>query len=211
MKRAAAYVLSVILRLLHPVMPFVTEELWDRLGYGAPYSLIRAPWPVPFAVPESVHATVEIRWPMRFIQEVRAIRATYRVPPSARVPVVIGPGLPGSFERGQQWFDEISRLARVRELRPFDGNVPADSAHGSIEGANIYVLLGGLIDLDAERGRLENERAKVSREAQALHRKLENANFVARADPDVVQETRERLAAAEAEVVRLQAALDRIG
>ena len=80
----AGHVLGVLLRLLHPAIPFVTEELWDRFGYGAPCSLIRAPWPEPMPVADAVQARAELDWLTRFIGEVRAVRNEMNVPPARR-------------------------------------------------------------------------------------------------------------------------------
>jgi valyl-tRNA synthetase len=209
-KRTAAHVLGVILRLLHPAMPFVTEELWDRLGYGAPCSLIRAAWPVPFEVPEAAEARAELGWVTRLIGEVRAVRAEMNVPPSQRAPVLLKDAAPESIARGRRWQEAIARLARAAEFAPLTGDIPRGSAQAVLDEATIVLPLSGLIDLDAERVRLEKERARILRDCDALDRKLGNAAFTARADPAVVEETRERLAAAQADAARLGAALARI-
>jgi valyl-tRNA synthetase len=210
-KQAAAHVLGLILRLLHPAMPFVTEELWDRLGYGAPFSLIRAPWPAPFDVPDAAAARAELDWVVRLISEVRTVRAEMNVPPSTRAPVLLKDAAPASIERGRRWWEAIARLARAEEFGALTGEVPAGSAQAVLEEATIVLPLAGLIDLAAERARLQKERAKTQKEADGLARKLANPDFVARADPEVVEETRERLESAKAEVARLDAALARIG
>jgi valyl-tRNA synthetase len=210
-KQAAAHVLGLILRLLHPAMPFVTEELWDRLGYGAPFSLIRAPWPAPFDVPDAAAARAELDWVVRLISEVRTVRAEMNVPPSTRAPVLLKDAAPASIERGRRWWEAIARLARAEEFGALTGEVPAGSAQAVLEEATIVLPLAGLIDLAAERARLQKERAKTQKEADGLVRKLANPDFVARADPEVVEETRERLESAKAEVARLDAALARIG
>ncbi len=210
-KQAAAHVLGLILRVLHPAMPFVTEELWDRLGYGAPCSLIRAAWPTPFVVPDAAPARSELDWVVRLIGEVRTVRAEMNVPPSLRAPVLLKDAAPDSIARGRRWEEAIARLARADTFGPLPGDVPQGSAQAVLDEATIVLPLAGLIDLAAERARLEKEAAKAWREAETLERKLANVDFVARADPEVVAETRDRLESARAEVARLQAALARIG
>ncbi len=210
-KRTAAHVLGLLLRLLHPVMPFVTEELWDHLGYGAPCSLIRAPWPATFEVPGADAARAELDWVVRLVGEVRTVRAEMNVPPSLRAPVLLKDAAPESIARGGRWLEAIGRLARASDFAPLAGEVPAGSAQAVLDEATIVLPLAGLIDLVAERARLEKERAKAQKEAEQVARKLDNADFVARAAPEVVEETRERLESARAEVARLEAALARIG
>jgi valyl-tRNA synthetase len=210
-KRTAAHVLGLILRLLHPAMPFVTEELWDYFGYGAPYTLIRAPWPAPFAVPDAEGARRELDWVVRLIGSVRTVRAEMNVPPSLPAPIFLQDAAPESVARGRRWMEAIGRLARASDFSALDGEVPQGCAQAVLDEATIVLPLAGLIDLDAERARLERDRARAAGEAAALERKLENPGFLARAAPEVVEETRARRDSALSEVARLQAALARIG
>ncbi len=203
--------LGILLRLLHPAMPFVTEELWDRFGYGAPCSLIRAPWPVPAAMADAADARAELEWVVRLISEVRTMRAEMNVPPGTRAPILLRDAAPETLARAARWEEAIGRLARAETVRALEGPLPRDAAQAVLEEATIVVPLAGLIDLDAERTRLGRERAKAEAEAKKMAAKLANADFIARAPEDVVAENRERLAAAEAEAARLGAALARIG
>ncbi len=210
-RATAAHVLGIILRLLHPAMPFVTEELWDRFGYGAPCSLIRAPWPVAAAMADAADARAELDWVVRLISEVRTMRAEMNVPPGTRAPILLRDAAPATLARAARWGEAIGRLARAETVRALEGPLPRDAAQAVLEEATIVVPLAGLIDLDAERTRLGRERAKAETEAKKMAAKLANADFIARAPEDVVAENRERLAAAEAEAARLGAALARIG
>jgi valyl-tRNA synthetase len=207
----AAYVLGVILRLLHPSMPFVTEELWDRFGYGAQYSLIRAPWPAPVAVTDGATARAELDWVVRLITEVRAVRAEMNVPPSTPTPILLRDAAPDTLERASRWIDAIRRLARASELKLLTGEMPKGSAQAVLDEATVILPLAEVIDLGTERTRLAKERDKAVGEAKKFAQKLENVDFVRRAPEDVVEENRERLATAQAEIARLEAALRRIG
>lgn len=209
-RRTAGYVLGVVLRLLHPVMPFVTEELWGRFGYGVENSLIRAPWPEPFAVPGAAEARAELDWVVRLITEVRTARAEMNVPPSVKAPLLLKDARPESLARARAWFEAIARLARASSLEPLEGPVPRGSVQAVVDEATVAVPLAGLIDLGAERARLEKERAKAAAEAEKVARKLENPEFVSRAKAEVVEENRERLAAAQSAIARFAAALARI-
>ena len=207
----AGHVLGVLLRLLHPAIPFVTEELWDRFGYGAPCSLIRAPWPEPMPVADAVQARAELDWLTRFIGEVRAVRNEMNVPPGTPTPVLLRDASPETLARAARWSDAIRRLARAASVAPLAGEMPKGSAQAVVDEATVILPLADVIDLAAERARLVKERDKAAGEAEKVAKKLANEDFVRRAPEDVVAENRSRLAAAEAEVARLAAALRRIG
>ena len=210
-RATAAYVLGVVLRLLHPAMPFVTEELWDQFGYGAPCSLIRAPWPVAVLVADGAAARTELDWVVRLIGEVRGVRAEMNVPPSARAPILLRDAAPETLARAGRWMEAIRRLARASEVTALAGEMPRGSAQAVLDEATVVLPLTEVIDLGAERARLAKELDKAAGEARKVAQKLGNAEFVRRAPEEVVEENRERLATAEAEVARLEAALARIG
>jgi valyl-tRNA synthetase len=207
----AAYVLGIVLRLLHPAMPFVTEELWDRFGYGAAYSLIRAPWPTPVAVTDGAAARHELDWVVRLISEVRAVRSEMNVPPGTPAPILFRDAAPETLARAARWFDAIKRLARASALQPLVGEMPKGSAQAVLDEATVILPLAEVIDLEVERVRLAKERDKAAGEARKIAQKLANVDFVRRAPEEVVEENRERLATAQAEMARLEAALARIG
>ncbi|MGH7121560.1 MAG: valine--tRNA ligase [Acetobacteraceae bacterium] len=206
----AQYVLGTLLRLLHPAIPFVSEELWDQLGYGAAGSLIRTAWPAPCAVWEAEAAARELDWVVRLISEIRAVRSEMNVAPSILVPILLKDALPATLARAGRWQEAIGRLARVAEIRALDGEMPRGVAQATVAEATVILPLAEIVDLAAERARLDRERGKVGREAARLKQKLADAAFVNRAPEEVVEESRERLSAAEAELARLEAALRRI-
>jgi len=211
-KGAAQHVLGTILRLLHPVMPYITEELWDRFGYGAEFSLIRAAWPEPVAVPGAEQARAELDWLVSLISTVRGVRSEMNVPPSVTVPLLLQGASPETLARGERWIEAIRRLGRATEFRALsEGEDPKGVAQAVVGEATVLLPLADAIDLPAERARLAKERDKARAEGAKVAQKLANADFVARAKPEVVEENRERLAAFEAEVARLEAALARIG
>jgi valyl-tRNA synthetase len=207
---AASHAFGTILRLLHPVMPFMTEELWHRLGYGGEGSLIRAPWPGQIAVPGAEAARAELDWVVKLIGEVRGARAEMNVPPSVTVPLLVQGARPETLARAEAWIEAIRRLGRATEIRALDGAAPPGVAQVVVEEATVMLPLADVIDLGAERARLQRARAKAEGEARKVEAKLANADFVARAAEEVVDENRERLSAARAEMARLDAALARI-
>jgi valyl-tRNA synthetase len=207
---AGAFVFGVMLRLLHPAMPFVTEELWDKLGYGEEGSLIRARWPEAFAVTDAARAADELDWVVRLISEVRTVRAEMHVPPSLKVPLLLKDASAEALACGERWFEAIARLARAESLAPLVGEVPSGSAQVMAGEATVIIPLAGVIDLAMEQARLEKELKHAEAEAARLAGKLGNAEFVLRARDEVVQETRDRLAHVQSEVAHLRAALARL-
>jgi valyl-tRNA synthetase len=207
---AAQHVLGTVLRLLHPAMPFITEELWDRFGYGPDFSLIRAPWPEAVPVEGAEEARRELDWVVRLISEVRGVRSEMNVPPSVTVPLLVQGAAPESLARAERWIEAIRRLGRATEVRALDGTPPKGVAQAVVEEATVMLPLAEVIDLGAERARLAKERAKAAGEAEKIAAKLAKPDFVSRAPEEVVEENRERLATAQAEMARLDAALARI-
>jgi valyl-tRNA synthetase len=207
---AAQHVLGTMLRLLHPAMPFVTEELWHRFGYGPEFSLIRAPWPAAVAVSGAEEARAELGWVVKLVSEVRAARAEVNVPPSVATPLLLKDAAPESLARAARWLDAIRRLGRVSEVTPLAGDPPRGVVQAVVGEATAMLPLAGVIDLAAERGRLTKDRGRAAMEANKIAAKLNNADFVARAPEEVVDENRERLEAARAEMARLDAALARV-
>ena len=209
-RSVGAHVLGQILRLLHPAIPFVTEELWDRLGYGEACSLIGTSWPEPVTVPDAQQARDELDWVVRLIGQVRSVRAEMNVPPSKPSPVLLQGASDEAMGRAGRWMDAIRRLARASDVSVLTGDVPKGSALAVLDEITIVLPLEGLIDIVAERTRLSKERDKLILDAKKTKQKLDNADFVSRAKEEVVAENRERLATADSEIARLQAALDRL-
>ncbi|MBV8838947.1 MAG: valine--tRNA ligase, partial [Alphaproteobacteria bacterium] len=206
-RSTAAHVLGIVLRLLHPAMPFVTEALWDQFGYGPEFSLIRSPWPEPVPVADGESARAELDWVVRLVSEVRSVRAEVKVPAGVQLPVFLRDAEPRNAARAERWIDAIKRLARASEVRVVSGETPKGAAQAVLDEATIVLPLEGIIDLPAERTRLSRERAKVLAAAEKIAKKLANQDFVRRAPEEVVEENRDRLAAAQAEATRLDAAL----
>jgi valyl-tRNA synthetase len=207
----AGYVLGTLLRLLHPVMPFVTESLWDHFGYGPAGSLIRAVWPQAIAVRDAQTARAELTWVRKLISEIRTVRSEMNVPPSIKSPVLLKDASPATIARAERWREAISRMARASDIGILQGDVAKGSAQIVVDEATIVLPLTGLIDLDVERARLEATRKKAAAELDKVDQKLGRADFVARAPEAVIAEHHERRENFRAEIARLDAALARIG
>ncbi|NPD67427.1 valine--tRNA ligase [Lichenicola cladoniae] len=211
LRAATAHVLSTILRLLNPVMPFVTETLWAEFGYGPEGSLIRTAWPVPTRLSDAQATARELDWVIRFIGEIRAVRAEMSVPPAKVTELLLRDASETTLARAATWSEAIGRMARVSSVSALVGEMPHGAAQAVVDETTLILPLAGIIDLDAERARLQKDRARAVDEAGKVERKLANADFVARAKPEVVEENRERLNAFQQETERLDAALRRLG
>lgn len=209
-RHVAAYVLGQILRLLQPVMPFVTDDLWHAFGFGAEGSLISAAWPEPVVLEDAQAALAECDQMIRFISEIRTVRSEMNVPPSQKAPVFLKDALPETVARAERWQEAIGRMARVTQVAALQGDIPKGSAQAVLDEATLIIPLEGLIDITAEQERLKKEFAKAEDEIGKTEKKLANENFVARAKPEIVQEMRERLTTQQGEAARLKAALSRI-
>ncbi len=206
----AAYVLGVLLRLMHPVIPYVTEDLWDHFGYGEAYSLISTHWPQPIAVTAAEDASAELNWLVSLVSEIRTVRSEMNVPPSQKSPVFLQDATTETLSRAQRWFEAISRMARASEIGPLTGPVPKNAAQAVLNEATIILPLEGLIDLEAEKKRLATALSKAEGELKKVQAKLGNADFTSRAPEAVLEEHREREQSFANEAQRLSAALGRL-
>jgi len=209
-RATAAHVFGLLLRLLHPAMPFVTEHLWHEMGYGAPNSLIRTAWPTTVTVADADEAHAEIDWVVRLVTEVRSVRAEMRVSPSALAPIFLLGASKQMFEIADRWSDAIKRMARATTIGPLVGPSPPNAVQLVLDEVVLIIPLGDLVDLGAEEARLRKELDKALEEAEKVRLKLNNADFIRRAKQEVVLETKHRLAGLEQESVRLSNAIVRI-
>jgi valyl-tRNA synthetase len=204
----AAWVLDQCQLLLHPVMPFLTEELWANTGRRDGF-LMSASWPDLPGTYVDAEAEAEIGWLINLVTEVRSIRAEMNVPPGARVPLSVSGAGEGTRARLARHRDLILTLARLGDVAEADA-APAGSAPFTLGEATASVGIADFIDLAAERARLTKEIAAQDADIERTNRKLGNPDFLAKAKEEVVEENRERLAEAQAARAKLQAALGRL-
>ncbi|MDB5543462.1 MAG: valS, partial [Hyphomicrobiales bacterium] len=210
-RATTAHVLDIIMKMLHPFMPFLTEELWEIKGAEGPARtslLALAQWPTPQGY-DHVGAEAEIGWIVDLISEIRSVRSEMNVPASAQMPLVLVGVAAEVRARAERGFETLKRLARVSEVL-FTDAAPANSAQMIVRGAVIALPLEGTIDIGAERARLTKEIAKLEGEVKKIDAKLGNADFVARAPDEVVEENRERRADATSRIDKMKAALERL-
>lgn len=190
----AAYCLDEIYKLLHPFMPFMTEELWSLTageGQSRDTLLAHAPWPeLSF---EDSSAADDINWLIELVSGIRSVRSEMNVPPSAQAPLAVLEANDLTKERIAHHDAAIKRLSRVADISLSDA-APKGSAQLVVGEATYCMPLGSLIDLGAEMARLEKENGKLAAEMEKIDKKLSNEKFVANAKPEVVEADRARFA-----------------
>jgi valyl-tRNA synthetase len=212
-RATAAWTLDEIARLLHPFMPFITEELWAINGRTGPARsqpvLALAGWP-DHAGLENAEAEAEIGFVVDLVSEIRSVRSEMSVPASAQMRLAIVAADLQMRTRLVPWIETMKRMARLSEVA-FETEPPGESAQMIVRGATAALPLAGVIDVGAEKARLAKEIAKEEKEVSRVDAKLGNADFVARAPEEVVEENRERRQEALDRIARMQAALQRLG
>ncbi|PZF76832.1 valine--tRNA ligase [Aestuariivirga litoralis] len=207
-RATTAWVIDQILLLLHPFMPFVTEELWQQTGSRKQW-LIASDWPTYKGLGDA-RADAEMEWVIRFISEVRSVRAEMNVPAGAKIGCVLVSANSETRRRADAWENEIMRLARLSSIG-FEDSVPKASAQIVLDEATVALPLEGVIDFAAEKARLAKELEKIAKDSAAIDGRLNNPGFVAKAPPEVLEESRERKAELEARKAKVDEALARLG
>jgi valyl-tRNA synthetase len=209
-RATAAFVQDEILKLLHPFMPFLTEELWrltSAQGAKREGLLALASWPRLEGL-ENEEAEAEIGWLVDLVSAVRSVRSEMNVPAASQVPLVLVAGKEAETRAGR-WDEALRRLARLSEIT-FAAKPPAGSVQLLVRGEVAAMPLKGVVDLAAERVRLEKELKKVADDIDRVDKKLGNADFMARAPEEVVDEQREKRAEAEDRRAKINEALERL-
>ncbi|MCF8034996.1 MAG: valine--tRNA ligase [Desulfarculaceae bacterium] len=207
-KAVLAEVFSRLLRLLHPFMPFVSEELWHRLP-GAEGSIMTAPWPA--CDHEDPEAEAHMGLVMGVIGAVRNIRGEMGIRPGATVPVVLTAHDPAAKQVLSAQAGRIQSLAKTGDMAWADeGEAPAKAAGAALPEVTVYVPLEGLVDFAAELARLDKELAKLQKEITPSRKKLANEGFLKKAPEEVVEKERGKVAEAEDKIERLNQNLERI-
>jgi len=201
-RAAVAWALGQLLHLLHPFMPFITEELWQQVLEGQT-PLIVAPWPSYAADLIDREATAELDWVIRLVSDIRAMRSELNVSPGAEIDAWLRDAGP----RLDRHRELIQRLGRI-VIRSSES--PTGVVQMVVDGATVMLSLAGLLDVGRERARIQKEIGRCDAEAAKSEKKLANADFVAKAPPEVVEGLRERLADEESKRGKLLVALERL-
>jgi len=211
-RATSAWVLDQILLMLHPVMPFETEELWQETGkVGAPRDgmLMLAQWPVYTGLVDEV-AEQEMDWVVRFITEIRSVRSEMNVPAGNKIPLLMSGASDDSKRRLNTHLNLLQRLARLTEVTLHEGAAPEGCVQTVLDEATLLMPLAGAIDLDAEIARLNKDVGLIKGDIAKLSGKLSNEKFVAKAPAAVVAEERVKLVDAQEKLVKQEDALVRM-
>jgi valyl-tRNA synthetase len=207
-KRRIIYILEKALRLLHPFMPFITEELWHRLPHSGE-TIALAAFPTANAAELDGRAEKEMEFVIELITRLRSIRSVFNIAPSQSIQVGIATTDDALRSLIVTTSDYIERLARVSKITLTHSlSTTKGYARTVVGNAEIEVPLEGLIDFDKERKRLDGEITKLNGEQQGLRKRLENPDFVSRAAPDVVATTRAREEEISGQISRLSAIIE---
>jgi valyl-tRNA synthetase len=210
-RAAAAWALDEILRLLHPFMPFVTEELWSvtaEQGAKRDHMLALDAWPQHDGLDDAA-AEAEIGWVVDLINAIRSVRVEMNILAATTMPLVLAKASPQTQTRAQQWAEFVQRLARISDISFVDA-VPQGAVQLVVRGEVAALPLKGVIDLAAEATRLAKEMAKADADIARVDAKLGNPNFVARAPEEVVEEEQEKRAEAQGRKTKIIEALERL-
>jgi len=210
-RATAAWALDQILIMLHPIMPFVTEELWEETGKFGPAResmLITTEWP-DLSGHEDAESDAELAWLIDVISNVRSVRAEMNVPAGARLQMVVTGAGEQTLSRLVAGTSLISRLARLEEISPRN-EVPGESAQFVVGDSTFALPLAGVIDIAVEKARLEKEVGKLDGEIAQIDKKLGNEQFVSKAPEEVIEEQKSRREAAIERRTKIGEALQRL-
>jgi valyl-tRNA synthetase len=210
-RAAASWVLDEILRLLHPFMPFVTEELWRVTAEHGPkrhHLLALDAWPSHDGLDDEV-AEAEIGWVVDLVSAIRSLRVEMNIPAATPLPLVLVGASPQTAVRARHWSEFVQRLARLSGIS-FADPVPKGALQLVVRGDVAALPLAGIIDLAAERTRLNKELAKCDADIARVEQKLNNADFIRRAPEEVVEGEREKRDEALARKAKIIEALQRL-
>ena len=207
-RATTAWVLDQILHILHPLMPFITEELWEQLSPARANRLISAEWPEFAADMVDPASRDEMDWVVRLITSVRSMRSEMNVPPAAQIELKLKEPNAVSLKRLDTHRDLILRMARLSSVEPLQGDVPKSSVQAVLDETTLVLPLEGIVDLDKEKARLSKEIDKLTGEIKKIDAKLSNEQFVAKAPEEVIEEQRDRREAADQARDKLQKALE---
>jgi len=213
-RQTLVQVLEATLRLMHPFMPFITEEIWQRvapLAGARGSSIMLQPFPDPADFPDDPAARDDMSWVMQFALGIRQIRGEMDISPSLQLPVLLQDASPRDQELWESHGSYLQSLARIQSAEFLDpGSEPPPSAtalHGTMK---LLVPMAGLIDVAAERARLQKQAQRAGSDLAKCEAKLGNERFVANAPAEVVDKERERVALLRAELEQLQERLQRL-
>ncbi|KIC16718.1 valine--tRNA ligase [Leisingera sp. ANG-DT] len=207
-RQTLGWVLDQCMILLHPIMPFITEELWGNTAKREKM-LVHAEWPTYGTELVNAEADAEMNWVITAIENIRSTRAQMHVPAGAKIPMVVtefSDQARTAWEKNEAMIQKLARITSLEQVESF----PKGCASVAAPGASFGLPLADVIDVDAEKARLEKTLGKLAKELGGLRGRLNNPKFAASAPEEVVAEARENLAAREEEEAKVKEALARL-
>ncbi|MBT6032952.1 MAG: valine--tRNA ligase, partial [Kordiimonadaceae bacterium] len=209
-RKTAAWVMDQILKILHPFMPFITEELWGKLAENRSTDLILADWPIYNENNIDQTASSEMEWVIQLISEIRTARAEMNVPAGAKINMLISCTSDETNQALTRQMTVLKRLARLENVENHDGDVPKGAISVVVGDATYYLPLADVIDIEAENARLSKNLEKLSKEIASVSGRLNNENFVAKAPEHVIIENKKGMEEAKLKAEKIKLALERL-
>ena len=211
-QKTTAWVLDTILKIMQPITPFITEELWEKTGRGSRADmLIKTSWPEFSANLVDEAANAEMDWVVRLISQVRGMRAEMNVPPKAKIPLILRDSGYLAENRLYTHSDSIKRLARLSDISAVDGEkIPSGGIQDIIDESTIVLLVGSVIDFTKEKARIETEIIKQEKEVTYFKNKLNNKKFIENAPESIIETERGKFSEAKLLRDKLIEARDRL-
>jgi len=209
-RNCAAWVMDQILKTLHPFMPFITEEIWGSLRQDRASDLILASWPAFNEALIDPAASAELDWVIRLISDIRTARAEMNVPAGAKLDMLVVGASAATVTALATQDDVIKRLARLEKITLHEGDAPKGAVQVVVGEASYFLPLAGVIDIAAEKARLQKNLDKLTREIGGISGRLNNEAFMAKAPEHVVAENRNNLADAEQKAAKIREGLARL-
>lgn len=207
----ARYVLKTALTMLHPIIPFASADLWEKLGFGSTNDIVKTAWPTAGKNNQDLKDAFEdIEWLMTFVTIVRNIRAEKNIPYSKPLPILVQNANERTLSLIENFESIIQQLVKTSSISPLTGDIPEMVIQDILNEATLIFPLADAIDLDAEKERLAKKQEKLVQEIETLQKRLSNASFVERAPEAVVNEARANLSEMQDEQTRLSQALSKL-
>ena len=209
-RQTSAWVMKNILTLLHPFAPFVTEEIWQNIGYGEQETLLmQSSWPYLASIESVEQATAEMEWVIEIISEIRAARSEMNVPAGAKIAFFYSQLEASTLKRLSDHGQLIQRLARLERIEAV-GQSLKNTLQLVVGTETFFLAVGDAINVNQEKARLQKDIQKADNEIVKLEKKLSNQNFISKAPEEVVSENRDRLEVEISSRNKLQSALERL-
>ncbi len=209
-RAAAAWVMDQILKTLHPFMPFITEEIWGSLSETRSADLIISDWPTQDSALIDAQASQEMNWVIQLVSDIRTARAEMNVPAGAKLEMLVQ-GTSSDTEKSlMAQGDVIKRLARLESITIHEGPAPKGAVQVVVDEATYFLPLAGVIDIAAEKARLQKNLDKLAKEIGGISGRLNNEAFMAKAPENVVMDNRKNLEQAEQKSAKIKEGISRL-